>query len=501
MIGAGAGGIAAAAGLLRDGYDDLLVVDRADGVGGVWRDNTYPGAQCDVPSHLYSFSFHRKADWNRRFADQDEILSYLEDVVAGQGIGPFLRFNTEVVDCIWDDVSHRWRVRLRAGDGTETIHPAEIVIAATGQLSVPAVPRIPGLDRFAGPVFHSARWQHDVDLSGQRVGVIGTGASAIQFVPAVVETASHLDVFQRSAPYIIGKPNRRYSRREQRLYAAVPGLQVVSRLRQYLWHELLGLPFTKLPRAMSLPTRAWHRRMRRTVSDPGLRARLTPDYRMGCKRLLRAPDWYRTLNRPDVSLITDDIVEVRPDGIRTADGRTHPLDVLILGTGFQATSFLTPMRVSGRHGQDLGERWQDGARAYLGTAVSGFPNFFLVYGPGTNLGHSSILFMIESQVRWIRSALATMRARDLGWIDVRPQVQDRYDLWFTRASAGTIWETGCDSWYTRDGRNTNNWPATTIGFRRRTNRFRLSDVESGPIEPPPTRSDRDRPRRDHAADR
>jgi cation diffusion facilitator CzcD-associated flavoprotein CzcO len=479
VIGAGAGGLAAAVGLLRDGFDDLLVVDRAGGVGGVWRDNTYPGAQCDVPSHLYSFSFRAKPDWKRRFADQDEILGYLQEVVTGHGLTPYLRFDTEAVECRWDDDSRLWRVRLRASDGTETVHPADIVITATGQLSTPAIPRIPGLDRFAGPVWHSARWRHDVDLSGQRVGVIGTGASATQFVPVIAPSAAGLEIFQRSAPYIIGKPNRFYSPLEQKLYAAVPGLQRLSRLRQYLWHEMLGLPFTKWPGAMRIPTRSWRRRLDRAVPDPDLRAKLTPHYVMGCKRLLRSPDWYRTLTRPDVELVTEAIREVRPDGVLTVDGRLHRLDVLILGTGFEATRFLTPMRVTGREGRELDQVWQDGARAYLGTAVSGFPNLFLLYGPGTNLGHSSILFMIESQIAWIRSALTTMRANELSWIDVRPPVQAQYDAWFTAAGAGTVWETGCSSWYTSNGRNTTNWPATTIGFRRLTRRFRPTDVHSG----------------------
>jgi hypothetical protein len=294
----------------------------------------------------------------------------------------------------------------------------------------------------------------------------------------VAETAAHVTVFQRSAPYTIGKPNRAYSPWQKKLFASVPAVQRASRLRQYLWFELLGVAFTTMPGVMRLPTRAWHQRLRRTVPDPELRAKVTPDYLMGCKRLLRAPDWYRTLSRPDVTLVTDPIAEIQPDGLRTADGVVHPLDVLILGTGFKATEFLTPMRVTGRGGRDLAAIWQGGARAYLGTAVSGFPNLFLLYGPGTNLGHSSILFMIESQIAWIRSAIAAMRSHQLRWIDVRPQVQDRYDHWFTTASAGTVWETGCSSWYTRNGHNTNNWPGTTVAFRRRTRRFQLADVES-----------------------
>jgi cation diffusion facilitator CzcD-associated flavoprotein CzcO len=478
VIGAGAGGIAAAVRLRQDGFTDLLIVDRADGVGGVWQANVYPGAQCDVPSHLYSLSFHPRPDWSRRFADQEEILDYLEEVAEAHGLHQHLRLRTEVTDCAWDDEAHHWTVGLRNGDGTRSDIEVDLVIAATGQLSAPAYPAIPGLDRFTGPVFHSARWQHDVELAGRRVGVIGTGASATQFVPVLARTAAHLDLFQRTAPYIIGKPNRRYSAREAGFYARAPGLQRLSRLRQYLWHELLGLPFTTAPSLMRLPTRAWRRRLERVVDDPGLRAKLTPDYTMGCKRLLRAPGWYRTMTRPNVSLITDPIVAVMADGVRTASGDEHPLDVLILGTGFEATRFLGPMRVTGRGGQCLADRWRDGARAYLGIMVPDFPNFFLVYGPGTNLGHTSVLVMIESQIAWIRSALRTMRRREWRRIEVRPEIQSRYDTWFTRASAGTVWETGCASWYTRDGRNLNNWPGSTIRYRFHTRRFRASDITS-----------------------
>jgi cation diffusion facilitator CzcD-associated flavoprotein CzcO len=481
VIGAGVGGIAAGVRMLQDGLDDLLIVDRADGVGGVWRANTYPGAQCDVPSHLYSLSFHPKPDWKRRYGDQAEILAYLEEVSTAHGLTPHLRLRTEVTSCEWDDQARHWLVRLSNLDGpggTESTREADVVIVAAGQLSVPAAPDLKGLDSFAGPAFHSARWRHDVELAGRRVAVIGTGASAIQFVPEIAPSSAHLDLFQRSAPYTIGKSNRRYSRLEQGLYARFPRLQAASRLRQYLWHEALGVPFTLAPWLMALPQRSWRRRMHRAVPDPQLREKLTPDYLMGCKRLLLTIDWYRTLKRPNVSVITAEIDEVLPDGIRTVDGEVHPADVLIFGTGFAASQFLTPMRVTGRAGRDLQTVWKHGARAYLGTAVPGFPNFFLLYGPGTGLGHTSIIFMIESQLRWIRSALTALREQGLGWVDVRPEVQTTYDARFRAASARTVWESGCSSWYTVDGKNINNWPGTTIGFRRRTRRFRIEDVES-----------------------
>ena len=480
VIGAGVGGIAAGVRMLQDGHTELLIVEAADGVGGVWRANSYPGARCDIPSHLYSFSFHPKPDWSRRYADRDEILGYLEDVTRAHGLLPHLRLRTEVTACEWNDGAAHWQVTLRdlnRPEADQETREAEVVIVATGQLSRPARPEIAGLDRFAGPAWHSARWRHDVDLTGRKVAVIGTGASAVQFVPAIADRTAGLEVFQRSAPYVVGKPNRSYTDREKSLYARIPAVQTISRWRQYLWHELLGTPFTLTPRLMAVPARAWRRRLEAAFPDPATREKLTPDYILGCKRILRATDWYRTLRRPDVALVTKEITEVLPEGLRTADGVLHPADVLIFGTGFTATRFLAPIRVTGRDGRDLQEVWADGARAYLGTAVAGFPNLFLLYGPGTNLGHSSIIFMIESQLAWIRAAVSRLRRWELGWIDVRPEAQARYDAGFRAASAHTVWETGCSSWYTVNGRNTNNWPGTTLSFRRRTRRLQLADVE------------------------
>lgn len=475
VVGAGFGGLAAAVRLLEDGNEDLLIVDRAEGVGGVWRANTYPGAQCDVPSHLYQLSFHLKPDWSRRFAEQPEILEYLEEVAREYGLGRFLRLRTEVVSCEWAEATRVWRVRLRGPDGVEDVREAEVVIAACGQLSVPVVPELPGLADFAGPAFHSARWRHDVDLRGRRVAVIGTGASAVQFVPRVADEAEHVTVFQRSAPYIIGQPDRRYSALEKRLYALRP-LQAASRLRQYLWQEGLGIPFTRAPRLMAVAEFFWRVKMRRDVRSPRLRATLEPSYRMGCKRVLRAPNWYRTLTRDDVTLVADEIRDVVPGGVRTADGTVHPADAIVFGTGFRATSFLTPMRVTGRDGRELSDHWRDGARAYLGIAVAGFPNLFLLYGPGTNLGHNSVIVMIESQLGWIRQAVAALAERDLASIEVRPDVADRYDAQFRTASTRTVWETGCTNWYTVDGRNINNWPASTLAYRHRTRRLDPRDI-------------------------
>jgi cation diffusion facilitator CzcD-associated flavoprotein CzcO len=384
----------------------------------------------------------------------------------------------------WDDAANLWHATLHdLATDSDSEHSAHVVITAAGQLSAPADPRIPGLREFDGPVFHSAEWRHDLDLAGRRVAIIGTGASAIQFVPEVVQRAAHVDLYQRSAPYIIGKSDRRYSGLEKKVFARFPVTQRVSRLRQYLWHEVLGTPFVVSPQLMVLPSLTFRLRLRREVRDPLLRRHLQPGYTMGCKRLLRSSDWYQSITRFNVRVVTDPIERVTAKGVETA-GELREADVVILATGFDATSFLAPMRITGRNGRELNQEWSEGAHAYLGTAVSGFPNLFLLYGPGTNLGHSSILFMIESQLNWVRDAVRSLRDLGLAWIDVRGEVQSEYDAQFRAASAKTVWETGCTSWYTVNGRNTNNWPRLTYGFHRRTRRVNVADITTAPVDAP-----------------
>ncbi|MFI7587624.1 flavin-containing monooxygenase [Spongisporangium articulatum] len=476
IIGAGAGGLAAAAAMRRDGVRDLTVVEQAGEVGGVWAANTYPGAQCDVPSHLYSLSFRPNPRWSRTYGDGPEILENLRDVVRAHGLEPYLRLRTTVRRARWDDGG--WLVELDHPEEGLTEVRADVVIAATGQLSRPAVPALDGLESFSGQAFHSADWPAELDLNGKRVAVVGTGASAVQFVPRIVEAAQRVTVFQRSAPYIVGKADRPYREWEKAAYARVPGLLRLSRLRQYLWNEMLGLGFVKYPVLMRFAEVGWRLRLLRAVRDRSLRRKLTPDYRMGCKRILRAPDWYRTLVRPDVDLVTEPISGVTPEGVRTADGALHEADVLIFGTGFETTDFLAPIEITGPDGVTLAERWRDGATAYLGTVVAGFPNLFTLYGPGTNLGNTSILLMIEAQLGWVRQALRRLRSGGAETIEVRPEVQQAYLDWFHAASAGTIWETGCRSWYLVDGHNVNNWPDSAHAFRRRLRRLDPADLIS-----------------------
>jgi len=469
VVGAGFGGIGLGMALRSAGWTDpaeLTILDRADGVGGVWRANTYPGAACDVPSHLYSFAAEPGTEWSRRFAPQPDILRYLERLTREHGLPPHLRLGTEVTEARWDEERRAWRLSA-GGDWIE----ADVLVPACGQLSRPARPNLPGLDRFPGPVFHSAEWDHDVDLAGKRVAVIGTGASAIQFVPAIADRVAELRVFQRSAPHVIPKPDRAYGRRR-------PGRRAAARAFWTAFFELGALGLTSL-RTAALPFRLASAALRRLqVPDPELRARLTPDHPIGCKRILISSNYYPTLSRPHVHLVTEAIAEVTATGLRTADGTEHPADVIILGTGFRATDFLAPMKVFGPGGRELSQEWRDGARAHLGITVPGFPNLFLLYGPNTNLGSGSIVAMLECQIGYVRQAVELLR-RGVRTLTVRPEVAERYDEEIQRRLAGTVW-TGCRSWYrTASGRIVNNWPGTVAEYARRTRRFEVDEYEVG----------------------
>ncbi|SEG08429.1 Predicted flavoprotein CzcO associated with the cation diffusion facilitator CzcD [Thermomonospora echinospora] len=475
VVGAGFSGIGLAIGLKQAGFTDLTIFDKADGVGGVWRDNTYPGAACDAPSYLYSYSFEPKPDWTRRFAEQPEILDYLRHCTAAYGLTPHLRLGIEIIDAEFDAARGRWRVRT--GDGEHLEY--DLLVAACGQLSNPAVPRLPGMDSFGGTMFHSARWDHDHDLTGARVAVVGNGASAIQFVPLIASDAESLTVFQLEVHWISRKPDRVYPRWRHALNRRVPAVQKLSRLGIFLWFELVLNPSLVSPRGrrlLSAPVRALCRYALRSVRDPKLRDRLTPRYEPGCKRILTSSEYYETLNRPNVGVIDSPITELTPDGVRTADGEHHLADTVIWATGFRSQDFVAPMRVTGPHGTELNDAWKDGARAYLGLAVPGFPNFFLMYGPNTNVGSGSIVHMLESQIAYIVQA-AHLLARGVTSMDVREDVLDRFDAAAQRRLSASVWnQGGCDSWYLdADRRNTNNWPGFMTGYRRRTRRLNPSD--------------------------
>jgi cation diffusion facilitator CzcD-associated flavoprotein CzcO len=461
IVGAGFGGIGMAIRLRRAGIDDFVVLEKSAELGGTWRDNTYPGAACDVPSHLYSFSFERKTDWSRRFPPQQEILDYLRHCAAKYRVEP--RFNVEVKEAVFDAADGVWRVRT--ADGEELVSRA--LITACGQLNRPAYPSIPS--DFRGTAFHSSRWDHSCDLTGKRVAAIGTGASAIQFVPHVASRAEQVYLFQRTPPYVLRKPDRPYRAWERRLLRGLPILHTLSRVKSYAQYESRGLGFIVKPALMKRYADVFRRQLAEQVPDPELRETLTPEYVMGCKRILISNDYYAALTRPNVELITDRVERLSEAGVVTADGRERPVDVVIYGTGFQTHGFLAPMTVRGLEGRDLNEAWRDGAEAYLGIAVSGFPNLFMLYGPNTNLGHNSIIYMLESQFNYIEGCLrALRRAR---YIDVRPDVQRAYNLDLHRRFEHTVWSTGCTSWYrSADGKIVNNWPGFTFTYRRATRR-------------------------------
>ncbi|WP_370289877.1 flavin-containing monooxygenase [Nocardioides sp.] len=466
IIGAGFGGLGAARALREAGVEDIVVLERADEVGGVWRDNTYPNAACDVPSPLYSWSWAANHGWHRRYGQQPEILEYLQGAAAREGLLDLVVTGAEVVSCRFDDATGRWTVTTAAGDTYE----ADLLVPAVGQLSNPIIPDLPGRDSFAGPAFHSAQWRHDVDLVGQRVLVVGTGASAIQFVPGIVDDVAAMTVFQRSAPYVIPKPDQPYRGLHHKAMARFPQIMAGER-RSWFWvteklnAALEGGPFYggALLKAVEA---SWKAQLRLQVRDPGLRAKLVPDYQLGCKRILFSNSWYPALARPHVDVVTEAVSAVEPTGVRTADGVLHEADVLIWGTGFAATEFLAGIEVIGAGGTDLREVWSDGAHAYLGIQIPGFPNLACIYGPNTNLGGSSIITMLEGQAGYV-AQLARRLQRDAHRIDVRPEVAATYDAEMQQRLGDSVWST-CSSWYRDGSRISTNWPGRVTEYRTRT---------------------------------
>ena len=466
IIGGGFGGIAIAAELMRHGQRDFVVLEKATEAGGVWRENTYPGAGCDVPSPLYSYSFEPNPEWPMRFSLQPEIHAYVRHVADKYGITPRIRFGTEVSEARWDAASGRWQIETTSGE----VIDAAVLVPAMGQLSRPAMPNIPGRDTFAGPSFHSATWDHDCQLAGKRVAVIGTGASAIQFVPRIQPVVDELTLFQRTPPHIVPKPDREYRPVHHRLFRRLPIVQRFERLLWFLFCELstLAIVGNKIfSKAVGLIAST---HLRHQVPDPKLRAKLTPDYRIGCKRVLFADNYYPALAEPNVHVETAAITEITPAGVRTADGAEHPADVIIYATGFATREFLAPVRIVGPGGEDLRTHWADGARAYLGIAVEGFPNLFLMYGPNTNLGANSIIYMLERQARYIRQLIERVAAAGGNQVEVRAHVARAFDDEMQRRLERTAWA-GCSSWYREaNGRITSNWPGLVSEYDRRTRR-------------------------------
>jgi len=463
ILGAGASGICLGVKLREAGFSDFTILEKSDDVGGTWHDNRYPGACCDVPSHFYSFSFERKADWSRKFSPQAEIQDYFRHVVDKYGLRPHIRFGTEVASARFDESAGVWRLRTKAGEEIE----AEVLASGVGQLNRPHVPEFAGRESFRGTAFHSARWDHGVDLAGKRVAVIGNAASAVQFVPPVAERAAHVDIFQRTPNYVAPRFDYAYGERAKWLFAHVPGLERIYRWWIYWNFELRFTLFRGRGEG-------WlSRRIRQAcldylaaeIPDPKLRATLTPDYAPGCKRLLISDDYIPALRRENVAVVTSGIERIAEGGVVTRDGALHPADVIVYGTGFETTSFLAPIEIEGLGGRKLQEQWRDGAEAYLGVAVSGFPNLFLLYGPNTNLGHNSILFMIEAQVRYIVECVNELARSSRAWLDVKPEAQLAFNDEVQAALADTVWATSCGSWYkTASGKVTNNWKGFTLEY-------------------------------------
>ncbi|PXX66738.1 cation diffusion facilitator CzcD-associated flavoprotein CzcO [Nocardia tenerifensis] len=471
IIGAGFGGIGMAIELRRNGIHEVIILERAADLGGVWRENTYPGAACDVPSPLYSFSFEPKPDWPQRYSGRDAIHAYLRGVAERNGVFDAIQFGAEVTEAVFDEGTGQWTVHTADG----TARTVDVVISAVGQLSRPALPNIPGIDTFAGPAFHSAEWDHTVELSGKRVACVGTGASAIQYVPEIQPKVARLTLFQRTAAWVIPKFDTDYSPIQHRLFARLPGALLVERFGWWAIAELVALGLVEFPAITGVVAGLATRHLRKQVTDPELRAKLTPDYPIGCKRGLFSNDYYPALTQPNVRVETAAITEVVPEGVRTADGALHEADVIIYGTGFKGTEFLWPMRIYGRGGRELSEAWAGGAHAYYGISVPDFPNLFLVYGPNTNLGVGSIIYMIESQTRYIRQAVQLLGRRPGRTLEVRAAREERFNTALQRRLARTPWNF-CSSWYrTAEGRITNNWPGPQISYRRRIRKLDPDD--------------------------
>jgi cation diffusion facilitator CzcD-associated flavoprotein CzcO len=462
VVGGGFGGIGAAAMLRRAGYDDVTVFERGERIGGVWHHNTYPGAACDVPSHLYEFAFAPNPRWSRRYAPQAEIQAYLEDVAQRYGVLDRVRTSTDVQGARWDGT--RWHLETSAGK-----HEADVLIAACGQLSTPSVPPIAGLDSFEGPAFHTAQWRHDVDLHGKRVAVIGTGCSAIQAVPAIQPIVRNVDVYQRSPGWTIPKMDFAYSERVKRLFERFPALQRLDREAVFWFFELGSLAMTR-HRWLLGPFRAvGKRQITKAIADEELRRKVTPEDEIGCKRIMLTDDWYPTLTRPNVDLVDDRIAEVTPTGIRTEDGTERPADVIVLATGFKSHAFVAPMEIAGADGRTLEEEWGGVPRAYLGLTVPGFPNLFLLYGPNTNGGSGSVIYTIEAGMDHVLAALDELDRAGARAIEVRRETADAFDRELRAALRQTVWHSGCTNWYVdENGNDPNQWPWVWSVYGRRT---------------------------------
>ncbi|WP_324191912.1 flavin-containing monooxygenase [Nocardia puris] len=476
IIGSGFSGLGMGIALREAGIEDFLLLEKAGEVGGTWRDNTYPGAACDVPTHLYSYSFAPRTTWTQLFSAQPEIQEYLKSVADEYGLRPRIRFGRHVVRAEWDEGRHRWHVAT--ADGQE--YDARYLVSAIGALHIPSIPDIEGLARFRGPAFHSARWDHDVDLTDKRVAVIGTGASAVQFVPEILGRVAALHLYQRTAPWVLPRRNLDLPPLVRRALRVVPGLRFALRNGIYWSAEAGAYAMTRRPGLLRAVEWAGRRHIRRQVSNPALWDALTPDYRAGCKRLLGSDTYYQAVDDPKTELVTARLERITESGIVTADGIEREVDAIIFGTGFHVLDSLTNLRVRGRDDEDLADRWtREGVQAHRGITVAGVPNAFFLLGPNTGLGHNSIVFMIEAQIHYTIQAIRLVRERGALALAPRRAAQDRYNAALQRDLAGSVWNTGgCRSWYLDEhGENRTLWPGFTWQYWLRTRRVDPAEYE------------------------
>ena len=463
VVGGGFGGVGALVMLRRAGYRDVTVFERSDRVGGVWNHNVYPGAACDVPSHLYEFSFAPNPRWSRRFSPQPEIQAYLEDTARSHGVLDRIRTRTDVTAARWDGDRAKWIVQTSAGQSE-----FDVLVTACGQLSVPRMPEIDGVETFAGPAFHTSRWQRDVELAGRDVAVIGTGASAIQVVPAIQPQVGRLTVYQRSPGWTVPRGDFAYSERAKRAFERFPILQRADRQANFAFHDLGAAAMTTQQWLLPPFKAVGKRQINKAIADPELRRKLTPRDQVGCKRIMLTDDWYPALAQPNVEVVDQRIDAITATGV-TSGGRARAHDVLIFATGFQTHGFVAPMEIVGREGRSLAETWTPTARAYLGCSVPGFPNLFLVYGPNTNGGTGSVIYTIEAGITHLIAGLRELERTRSRSIEVRAAVAEAFDEELRAALQKTVWHSGCTNWYVdREGNDPNQWPWLWSTYRRRT---------------------------------
>ncbi|HEX5276192.1 MAG TPA: NAD(P)/FAD-dependent oxidoreductase [Fluviicoccus sp.] len=468
IVGTGFSGLGMGVALKKAKKNNFVILEKANDVGGTWRDNHYPGCACDVPSHLYSFSFEPNPNWSRMFAPQPEIKAYLQHVAHKYGLIPHTRFNQEVQQVRYDESIKRWRISTKSG----VIYIARVVVSGMGGLSTPSYPALKGIENFKGKTFHSQDWDHNYPLEGKNIAVIGTGASAIQFVPQIVPKAAHVDLYQRTPPWIVPKPDRAMTAAEKKIFKLIPQTQEALRNAIYTQLEVRALGFVFSPRVLKVGELMARRHIRKQIGNKELRKKVTPDFSFGCKRVLISNDYYPALDQPHVDVVTQGIREVREHSIVDSNGIERPVDTIIYGTGFKAQDPIPKGAIFGRNGVDLVDFWKEGPEAYLGAAITGFPNLFMLMGPNTGLGHNSMVYMIESQIAYVMDCLKQMDKHNWQVVDVKPDAYAEFNRDTQSKLGGAVWSTGCQSWYVNaNGKNTTLWPGFTFDYRRKTAQF------------------------------